>query len=378
MSAISKVKAALNTEMKIFNEDGTLNEAAVAELPTRMFHLAIDVISVDPVVNCLLTGDLQAQIKQMVDLPVFRDLFAWMVTNLMDLWQKIQPVVDAVIGSLAEKFNDFINVLVPAKNEIDVVVSNAIDTFCAGVSKTLYHHVSSLDKKISSLDKASQKETKKAVCMLTKPGADPALQVTAVVTAVLTFVSKQVTAFINEHVYQPMLTQLVRLIGQAQGSLMQLIDGLCGLIPEAGGPICMLITVPLGNVAQQLIGELTSGAVNGLMGAAQSWIDSQIPTWSAAIAAQIVPVILKVEGSIQGISNEVKEFRGGALPALAKSMRPVLEIVQKFMMGSLEAVFPNIMGKIKECDQNLATLLDLVQHKLECGAKSNPDSAFEP
>ena len=140
----------------------------------------------------------------------------------------------------------------------------------------------------------------------------------------------------------------------------------------------MLIIVPLGNVAQQVVGELTSGAVNGLMGAAQSWIDSQIPTWSAAIAAQIVPVILKVEGSVQGISNEVKEFDDGTLPALAKALKPVLKIVQKFMMGSLEAVFPNIMGKIKECDQNLATLLDLVQHKMECGAKPSSDGDSEP
>ena len=369
MSAISKIEAALNTEMKIFHEDGTINEAAIAQLPTRLFDLAIDVISVDPVINCLLTGDLQAQIKQMADVPVFRNLFAWMVQSLVDLWQKIQPVVDAVIGLLADKFKGFINVLLPAKNEIDLVVANAIDTFCVGVSKTLYDHVTSSDP---------SKETKKAVCMLTKPDADPTQQATAVVTAVLTFVSKQVTAYINEHVYQPMLAQLVRLIGQAQGSLMQLVDGLCGLIPEVGGAICALITVPLGNLAQQVIGELTSSSVKGLMGAAQSWIDSQIPTWSAAIAAQIVPVVLKVEGAIQGISNEVKEFDDGALPALAKALKPVLKIVQKFMMGTLESVLPNIMGKIKECDQNLATLLDLVQHKMECGAKSNPDSASEP
>ena len=110
-------------------------------------------------------------------------------------------------------------------------------------------------------------------------------------TAVLNYASKEVLGLLDKHVYQPMLVNIIRILGQSQGSLMQMIDGLCGLIPEAGGPICMLLTVPLSNVGQQVFGELTTNSMNGLMGTAKSWIDTQIPKWSAAVAAEIAQKI---------------------------------------------------------------------------------------
>ena len=164
----------------------------------------------------------------------------------------------------ATKFEQVVHAVVPAKVELDRVVANAIDTACVGYmySDTLYSYLEAQD-----VDK------KKACALKDDFAKDPVTTITAVLTAVLTYASKQVLELLNQHVYQPMVVNIIRILEQSQGSLMQMVDGLCGLIPEAGGPICMLLTVPLSNVGQQVFGELTTNSMNGLLA---SWVRPRV------------------------------------------------------------------------------------------------------
>ena len=68
-------------------------------------------------------------------------------------------------------------------------------------------------------------------------------------------------------VWNPLLKDLVSLVQQGQSVVMQAVDGLCGLIPEAGGPIATTITSAVSTVASFIIGELTSNSVKGLLDA---------------------------------------------------------------------------------------------------------------
>ena len=54
--------------------------------------------------------------------------------------------------------------------------------------------------------------------------------------------------------------------------MMQLVDGLCGLIPEAGGPICMAVTVPINTVTSQVMSELSSGSVKGFITQVEAFV----------------------------------------------------------------------------------------------------------
>ena len=238
-SAIPMVKQALEGEMKIFKDDGEIDEAVVAELPKKAFKLGTDLLKLDPIMKCRMgsgvnerrkdnpnggwggiyvcpdgkeyeVGDsgnscgslkgtgghmktcnhqtgawtgysvtcsasILGQVEQLAELPVYKELFTWTIKQLQQLWKKIQPVLDAVLKFAADKFEQFINEFVPAKAELDRVVANAIDTACTGYSETLYDYIDAQDV------------DKKKVCAFKNYFvSNSAATITAVLTMVLT------------------------------------------------------------------------------------------------------------------------------------------------------------------------------------------------
>merc|ERR1712070_1243268 len=107
------------------------------------------------------------------------------------------------------------------------------------------------------------------VCKMNDVGSSlitqPKVTLKAVFTAVLTHAGKELTKLLDQHLYQPMLNQIIWLITQAQGGLMQILVGLCGLIPEVGGLICAAVSKPLSDLVSWATAELTGNTVRGLM-----------------------------------------------------------------------------------------------------------------
>lgn len=269
-SAIPMVKQALEGEMKIYTDDGEIDEAVVAALPKKAFKLGTDLLKLDPVMQCLLgsaanerkqdnpaggwggiyvcpdgkeyevadNGDscgslkgtgghmetcnhrtgawsgysvtyaestsILGQVEQLAELPVYKALFTWTIKQLHQLWKKIQPILDAVLKLAADKFEQFINEFVPAQAELDRVVANAIDTVCTGYSETLYDYIDAQDV------------DKKKVCALRNDFVNnPAATMTSVLTAVLTYASNEVLGLLDKHVYQPMVVNIIRILGQS-------------------------------------------------------------------------------------------------------------------------------------------------------------------
>merc|ERR1711865_365317 len=57
------VKQALEAETRIFKDDGEIDEAVVAELPKKALKLATELLSLDPVVKCLLGNEKNERTK---------------------------------------------------------------------------------------------------------------------------------------------------------------------------------------------------------------------------------------------------------------------------------------------------------------------------
>ena len=50
--------------------------------------------------------------------------------------------------------------------------------------------------------------------------------------------------------------------------------------------------------------------------------------------------------------------------AQEKSLKPVLDVVQNYLLKAVEASLPAITTKVKSCDRSVKTLLGLVKNKL--------------
>ena len=64
--------------------------------------------------------------------------------------------------------------------------------------------------------------------------------------------NRALTAF-DKHVYAPLVNKLVSSISAVMAKLGQLITGLCGLIPEAGGIICNVIMSVIIKIVSRVI-----------------------------------------------------------------------------------------------------------------------------
>ena len=86
----------------------------------------------------------------------------------------------------------------------------------------------------------------------------------------LTWGAEKLASLLNKHVWQPLLKEVVLLLTQSQGTVVQAIIGVCGAIPEAGGAVAAAIGTPLNWVLGQITSALTSSTVTGFITYARS------------------------------------------------------------------------------------------------------------
>jgi len=109
-----------------------------------------------------------------------------------------------------------------------------------------------------------------------------------------------------------LLTLCPALTCAVNGLLLQAIDGLAGLIPEAGGPIALALTAPLSTVMNEVTVKLSDGSMT-VMGdlfkktvraLVRNWVDSMATVAGNAIEAakqKAEAAVVEVEAAALGL-----------------------------------------------------------------------------
>jgi len=183
---------------------------------------------------------------------------------------------------------------------------------------------------------------------------------TFVITDLLDFVLGKFKNEMNKHVFVPIMGKILKLVHTATAALWQLLDGLCGLIPEAGGPICAAISVPISHLSGMLNTELTKSWMVGLVNELFDWIEEKVDGWAATAAGDIVnataSALQPLATKITGVASELK-------PAEQKFMA-IVHLLEPFVDFAFETIFPNIHDAIETCEEDIVTLGSAVQDLL--------------
>lgn len=99
---------------------------------------------------------------------------------------------------------------------------------------------------------------------------------------VLTWGAKELATLLNKYAWQPLLKELVLLLTQAQGTIVQTVIGVCGAIPEVGGAVAAAIGTPLNLALGQITSALTSSTVDGFITYARS-AEAHLSSLSASL-----------------------------------------------------------------------------------------------
>jgi hypothetical protein len=351
--AVEIIQKELKETWDLF-KDGQINAEAIAKLPKKMMHMSIKLLAVDPTGRCLVESPIMKGLEELADVPIFNQLFKETVQGLVALWNAMKPLIHQTIQWFGDQIKSLIQQwITPLLEPLDKVVADVINVVCVHATDTVHGWV----KGIKKAD----------VCQFSfdKLLSDPKVTTKLIISAALTWVSREITKLLDQWVYQPLLQQLLNLITWANGGIMQVLDGLCGLIPEVGGLICAAITTPLSWVVSEASTQLTSTAVRGLMGAVQGWLDGEIPKWSDSIAGMLADLVNQgASWAGAQIPAEAKSFAQNEASGLAKAMAPVLEVVKPIFMDLAQLFFPKMTTKMKECTDGLDSLSVLVKDRM--------------
>lgn len=337
--------------------NGKINDKAITALPRRFMRTSIKILEVDPTGKCLVQSPIMKELKRLIDFPIFDNLFGETVRGMLKLWDSMEPAIAGVINWLGDVVKTSIRTFItPLLANLDKIVADAINLVCVETTKTVHTWTQGIKRgdmcklKFSSLVSDSRVTTK------------------AVLTAVLTWAVNEIQKFLDQYVYQPLAQSLNNMITWANGGLMQIIVGLCGLIPEVGGLIASAITTPLTTFIDQGSIQLVTGAVNGMKGLVQGFLDENMPHWVSTISDWIVGLVeagtswvkAQIPPSVISFTKDVATKAKKA----HKQMMPVLNAVQPFFMELVQLTLPKITGKVKECASGLDMLGDLVKERM--------------
>jgi hypothetical protein len=187
----------------------------------------------------------------------------------------------------------------------------------------------------------------------------PVEMLVPMVTAALEGAIEIALDLLNEHVISPAINQLTTIVHQSiTGTLPQAIVGLCGLIPEAGGPICGAVSTTITTIAGSIIPGLVDNFLQGLNSYLDKFLSQTIPT----LAQQIVTSLgnVKVLGTSAAALVQNLELN---FDAAFKCLTPLVEIVEPLLNDLLGLAMPNFNNELASCGEQFNGLYKFMQSR---------------
>ena len=170
------------------------------------------------------------------------------------------------------------------------------------------------------------------------------------------------------------------------GLLLQAIDGLAGIIPEAGGPVALALTAPLSMVMNEVTVQLSDGSMTvvgdlfkkTVRGLVRNWVDSMATVAGNAIEAakqKAKAAIVEVEAAALGLLpiDELLASIGITDDSLKKVLgiiTPFLELIKPVFAWVFKLAMPGLSGSLAQCATNTKLSLSIFEAGLCPGSDS--------
>ena len=191
-----------------------------------------------------------------------------------------------------------------------------------------------------------------------------------------------------------LLTLCPALTCAVNGLLLQAIDGLAGLIPEAGGPIALALTAPLSTVMNEVTVKLSDGSMTAMgdlfkktvRGLVRNWVDSMATVAGNAIEAakqKAEAAVVEVEAAALGLLpiDELLASVGTADDSLKRVLgiiTPFLELIKPVFAWVFKLALPGLSGSLAQCATNTKLTLSIFEAGLCPGSDSQHAQITSP
>jgi len=317
----------------------------------------------DETVRCLTNaGGLLADFDPGILTPIFTEIVDATVDALETLWQLVMGpdgIFTKMVAFVLDQIRGAADVLLPNMERFETFLASGIDSTCGTATETITNYVKNRD---------ALKNVPKDFCSTSLSVLDGnEAAIAALLSTGLSWIGDEISALMNEHIWMPLIEMLSRLAITAQDSVAQLMVGLCGLIPEAGGPICMSITTPLTAIVGQLVTQLSSSSVKGFIDAVNKEFQAEVVPPLAGKAAEMLsgfiasvkenPLVKDSADSVTSSISDVKMQVSGAIQPVVDVAVPVLEV-------AIKSFFPKVTEAVVRCDDRLNAVAYLVKGRL--------------
>jgi len=162
----------------------------------------------------------------------------------------------------------------------------------------------------------------------------------------------------------------------------QAVDGLCGLIPEIGGPIAAAITAPLSTVINALTMALSEFSLNGAVVKFKAFVYKQVPKLAGFAAKVIAEPIEKMKKAAKALKEDILDslLENAHVEKIVDAFKKVMALKENskllgFIGGAvdflmpifnwfLKVIVPNLYGAFQGCKANTQQFRDLFDSAL--------------
>ena len=349
-------KKVLATAVEVFNEDGTIKEAALPGLVGNAVEEFMERVS-------LVTASNNPEPKAQYAQCALRHVMVPVMATSADL---MVPLIQSAVTQIAETYNAFMTgdkiseffgfFIEVGKSMLKgaLLKSSALREFAEGVAEVVGQVCNAITA--GTLESAEALDEDKTIAC--KSGADK-LTLGDLAQAFVPWVLRYLFKEMMVHFWTPLTSKVATMIDTVTGMIMQLVDGVAGLIPEVGGVIFDCVTVPIHTVLSQITPESGATAVK----LAREFVESEITKLSKVIVKEIVD---KFEEGVDLITDPFKNVIQEANQLLAT----VLDVTTPILSEVMGVVLPEIQEAMHLCEGTLNQIETLMEKAGTCKASA--------
>lgn len=351
-SAVDGMQNISNSMQKLFHA-GKLDPAVLATLPGQVINLVVMQRVHFPVLDCLLgNGGFMADVNKVVSaiVPFIVGLAEKAKTMLMTLMARLvgpkSPFGKFVTDKAKEKATKFL----PQLANVELRIGNAVQNVCQKQTRKM-------------LDVAEGKSDSKLFCAAAgdQTSTENKEMLSAAFSEAMIAAADYVIAALNKHVWMPLLQSMTAMAIAAEDFMMQLVDGVAGLIPEVGGIIATSMTSVISQVSAKISEVLADEAVTKVADTLSAVVNAEVPIWSDQLAGSIQAQTDAAKASASAAKTAVTApFLGFAVKA-SPLAAPVMAVLSPLMTQFANTVLPTITSATTTCAKDIKSLSVVVK-----------------
>ena len=242
--------------------------------------------------------------------------------------QILKTIASKAVDSVGKKINKWLKKKMPGLASFDDRVGNTIKSVCGNITGKL---LASVHTGFYDADIICNRGNITSFKDYAKRGLELAIYTG------LTLTASQLFLLFNRYILQNVASQIAGLVTNLISIIMEILDAVCGLIPEVGGFICSVFTVPLTAAGNWIVDLVVSESTMALFDEVQDKLMSYIKDFSRDLAEKVVDKIVDAVDDIVGSTFDIDDSLNMVFTELNKY--PILGEISVWVLKRALKVF---------------------------------------